>query len=104
MLRRAAKVRVVSTIISLPADFRNALVHLSFRGFRFILNFLDVSTAITYEDRVVSSKLWLTAYIFMTFASAKFEDSGIVAHKGDPLRGVAGLGAEVARLDPIANI
>lgn len=29
MLRRAAKVRVLSTIISLPAALRNDLVHLS---------------------------------------------------------------------------
>ncbi len=37
----------------------------------------------------------------MTFASAEFEDSGIVAHEGDTLGGVAWLGAEIARFDSV---
>lgn len=45
----------------------------------------------------------MIAYIFMAFAPAKFEDPGIIAHKGDALRGVAGLGAEVARLNPVSR-
>ena len=49
-------------------------------------------------------KLWIRSYIFVTFAPAEFENSCIVAHKGDTFGGVAGLGAEVARLDPVTWI
>ncbi len=40
----------------------------------------------------------------MTFAPAKLEDFGIVAHKGDAFGGVTGLGTEVARLDPATYV
>lgn len=39
-LRRWANCRVESTVISLPAALRNAFVHASLRGLRFILKFL----------------------------------------------------------------
>jgi hypothetical protein len=35
----------------------------------------------------------------MTFGATKSKCSGIVANKGDPFAGVAGLRAEIARLD-----
>ena len=48
-------------------------------------------------------ELLMEAYVFMAFAAAEFEDSGIVAHKGNAFGGVAGLGAEITRLDPVAK-
>lgn len=39
-------------------------------------------------------------YVLVAFRAAEFEDLRIVAHKGDTLRWVARLRAEVARLDP----
>ena len=36
----------------------------------------------------------------MTFGTAEFEDTGVVADKGYAFGGVAGLGAEIACFDP----
>lgn len=39
-------------------------------------------------------------HIFMTLASTKSEEPGVVPHKCDALARVAGLRAEIARLNP----
>jgi hypothetical protein len=42
----------------------------------------------------------VSPYVLVAFAAAESEESSIVPDEGDSLRRVAGLRAEVARLDP----
>jgi hypothetical protein len=39
-------------------------------------------------------------YILVAFTAAKSEEPGIIADEGDAFTGIAGLGAEVACLNP----
>jgi len=76
-------VRVLSTVISLPEARRKALVHLSFRGLRFILNFGRISEGEGRGERE-------GGYIFVAFRAAEFEEFGVVADKSNACTGEMG--------------